>query len=159
MNKQNLTANKLFTSQNVTVYDGITDELLTRDIMLVLSDAVSKLKRCYNKTYEEIAYEVAGCKLSWFENDYVSALYDKDTKTIFCSELALNNLLHEICHSLQGKVNGLTMYSMLDYLRIEQQCQTMTYYLYNSVYSYYMGKNMFPEYFTLEDIEEVLSTV
>ena len=146
----------LFGSDNVVSgYDGINDVLITRDIALVLKDAIHTLKRYRNAPFNEIAYAVNKCEVDYevYTEGY-SGYYVPEQNKMVLTEIYPLTFIHELCHSLQSKVLDFDRMDFFNVILAEQQCETMAYYLYNSVYPY-MDNSEFSGYFDFDDIEFV----
>ncbi|MBS3145182.1 hypothetical protein J4414_00050 [Candidatus Woesearchaeota archaeon] len=125
--------NGFFTASGIRVFRGISEELLDRDIVGYLSG--------YNLVNTQV-----NC----------SGFCDPARREIAIgrNNFGLRTIYHEIAHSIQHDLGLYQLNSFFSILFMEQQAETMAYYLYNAVHENNpLSHRFFDSYFKKDDIE------
>lgn len=142
---------------------GVSYKLLDRDTKLVINDTVNvfRKKLSNNASLEEIVGTLIDYKVT-ITGMNCGGYCSYEAKTIAFSPKGyakrdMQTLFHEVSHALQYKVGGAITDNrwpklLSSNVLIEQQCETMAYYLHNSLFKY-IKPERFDAYFSRKDVE------
>jgi hypothetical protein len=139
-------------------YLGINDKIINSKIKKFINE---KIKVFYNK---KLHYNAPYIDIIGYLCDYNLIITDKNcggycdinNKIIGYKNGGLGTIFHEISHTFQKELGFFEKKQNIisEDIFIEQQCETMAYYLYNGIFKYKQitCKN-FNSYFEIEDIK------
>lgn len=152
--------NKLYTNSsliqigNKQIYTGVSFNLLSSDLIKKLNDKIFlfRNKLSINANYADIIgilvdYKLINTKINC--GGYCSI----DSKEIAYTSGGLKLLFHEIGHAIQAELGiNKTKLILSELILEEQQAETISYYLYNSLLQNYLPPKKFNSYFCLDHI-------
>jgi hypothetical protein len=146
----------IFTKEKTRLYTGVSFDLLTKDVLKLLDDKIKSFHNNlkFDAEFSEIVGIITGYDLIYNEREDCGGYCDFIRKKIAYNDGGgIKTILHEISHALQADL-GLfeSNYVLLsERVLIEQQAETMAYYLFNSIYN--MDCKDFTNYFSFDDIK------
>jgi len=140
---------------NIKIYSSVTPELINNDIIKAIKDKVNifKKKLKHDAPYEDIIGHL--CDYEMIETDEdVSGYCDLEGKKIAYKEGGLPIIFHEIGHTIQYDLGYFEHEPIMSSrITVEQQCETIAYYMYNAIYKHKtLGPDAFTSYFTKHDL-------
>lgn len=147
----------VLTKERSKLYTGVSFDLLTKNVLKILEDRI-------NRFHKDLKNDAKFAEIVGILTDY-NFIYSKRTdcggycdfmnKEICLTENSrkYETILHEISHALQAELELFeSNYVLLsERILIEQQAETMAYYLFNSIYN--KKSDNFTNYFSFDDIK------
>ncbi len=143
-------------------YDGVDDRLLNFTIKKYMNNKIQLFhdKKLKDAPYEDIIGYLCGYETVETDLD-CGGWCDWNTKKIAYVCGGIETILHEVSHAFQADLDIRTLSNnenvLSDSLLMEQQCETMAYYLYNSIYKDdAKPKERFDAYFSIDDVNYLI---
>lgn len=148
-------------SSDIKIFSSITDTLINEKI----KKRIDEMLRLYYKKFqysnylvEDLVGELTGFDLI-FTDENCGGYFSPHTKEIALksgkSDHHMRTLSHEISHFIQHDLGIIETDKILSHtIRMEQQCETIAYYLYNGIMrDNPLKKSKFNHYFCSEDFK------